>query len=204
MICRIIRIVILTASAIFSIISICAYSFAQDGPYLYLMRHADKVTNANETAAEVPDFARDCTQKNQRLTIKGKERAERLGKRLSQAEFKQAFSSKACRTLHTAYLVSGLEPNPSMTKPGQGGASSYAAELIEKLNEAGDNILVVLHSTWLQRLTRSSSFRGEAWPADQCYGEIRRYKISQNGRGFVLDKRYCGEVEMDSNGFCLK
>lgn len=196
MTCRLVGSAFCIASTLFAIATTYSPSLAQTTEFVYIMRHTDKAGESADSA-EVADFS--CHREKGLEKSAGEVRAKRLRRRLADADFQEAFSSTLCRTAHTAFLVSGLEPSQTMVEPSD--PQGVADMLIGNLRDAGGNILVVLHSRWIEKLTRDRSFKGRIWPADQCYGEVRKYRAE--ARRLVLVETIDDEIER-LNGDCKK
>lgn len=184
---------------LFTFIEAQSQSHAQIEGRVYIMRHTDKADSETEPA-QVAGFENYCFPENGLENPTGRVRALGLRTSLADVDFQRAFSSIFCRTAQTAFLVSDLKPVQTMVNPSD--PADFAAMLIGNLQEAGGHILVVLHSPWIENLTKSRSFKGEIWSAKQCYGEVRVYRT--DGKKLILEDQITNEVTWLEDGSCKK
>ncbi len=101
------------------------FSFATDSYSIYLVRHAEKLSDS----------------KNPSLTSCGKSRAEQLAKMLSKAEITTIYSTSYQRTLQTARPLANLQ---NMTVKNYN--PRHLEQLALQLQQKQENSLVVGHS----------------------------------------------------------
>lgn len=179
---------------VFSAIMLSGAAYAADGK-IYIMRHVDKIG----VKATTPDDVKAVCN-GSGLTTTGVSRATKVANEVSAATFQASYSSTACRTAYTAKIVSGLVPTPSLYNP-SGRVAAFVKMAIDLRDKAGGDILLVLHSNWIEALFDGSAHSGgKTWPANQCYGEVRSFSVA-SGK-WVSDKTFDDNIADQTDEGC--
>ena len=139
---------------------------------LFLVRHADKVSAADDAL----------------LSAHGKQRAECLAKTLKEANISAIYATDVIRTQQTAEPTAKESGAKITTLP-----KSDTATLVKDLNAADGNVLVVGHADTLGPVV-SQLGAGKIAPfADGEYDRLTIIEMLDRKAGTPITLRYCAE-----------